>query len=75
VEVEGEGDVDDMDNKTFIVNTSSVGMKFNSIEEALHYYQLYDKQSGFDVCKRSSHKKGEDIYHCSFTCLKHKSLL
>jgi FAR1 DNA-binding domain len=72
VEGEGEGDVDDMDNKIFIVNVLSVGMKFNSIEEALQYYQLYDKQLSFGVCKRSSHKNGEDIYHYSFACLKHK---
>jgi FAR1 DNA-binding domain len=50
----------------------SVRMEFDSIEEALQYYQLYDKQLGFGVFKRSSHKKDEDIYHCSFACLKHK---
>jgi FAR1 DNA-binding domain len=37
-----------------------------------HYYQFYGKQLSFDVCKRSLHKKDEDIYHCLFACLKHK---
>jgi FAR1 DNA-binding domain len=61
-----------VDNKIFVVNAPSVGMEFDSIEEALLYYQLYGKQLGFDICKRSSHKKGEDIYHCSSACIKHK---
>jgi hypothetical protein len=58
VEGEGEVEVDDVDNKIFVVNAPSVGMKFNSIEEALQYYQLYGKQLDFGVCKRSLHKKG-----------------
>jgi FAR1 DNA-binding domain len=72
VEGEGEGEVDDVDNEIFVVNASSVGMEFDLIEEAPQYYQFYDKQLGFGVCKRSSHKKDEDIYHCSFACLNHK---
>jgi FAR1 DNA-binding domain len=72
VEGEGEGEVDDVDNEIFVVNAPSVGMEFDSIEEALLYYQLYGKQLGFGICKRSSHKKGEDIHHCSSACLKHK---
>jgi hypothetical protein len=40
---EVEGEVDDVNNETFIVNTPSVGMEFNSIEKTLQYYQLYGK--------------------------------
>jgi hypothetical protein len=40
---EVEGEVDDVNNEIFIVNTPSVGMKFNSIEKTLQYYQLYGK--------------------------------
>jgi hypothetical protein len=40
---EVEGEVDDVNNEIFIVNTPSVGMEFNSIEKTLQYYQLYGK--------------------------------
>ncbi|KAL6579632.1 hypothetical protein OROMI_007656 [Orobanche minor] len=52
------------------IQIPSVGMKFNTIEEAFIFYKHYARHIGFGVCKRSSNK-GPDgdvkvvIYSCA----------
>jgi len=67
-EVDGEGEVDE----TIIVNSPAVGDEFDSSDDAYHHWQLYGKQTGFGVCKRTNHKKDDYIYDYHFACSKYK---
>lgn len=71
-EEEGEGETDG--DGTLLVSAPAVGDEFDSVEEAFQYWRLYGKQTGFGVCKRSNHRKGEHIVHYSFACTKYRKV-
>lgn len=52
----------------------SLGMEFESVEEALSFYKDYARRLGFGVCKRTNHKKGSLIYHYVFSFNKYKKV-
>lgn len=77
-EFEGEGnlgdDVDDDNDEDKELSPPLVDDEFDSIEEALQYYELYAKKTGFSVVKRSQHKKRgtQQTNHYTFACSKCK---
>lgn len=52
----------------------SLGMEFESVEEALSFYKDSARRLGFGVCKRTNHKKGGLKYHYAFSCNKYKKV-
>lgn len=67
-----EETVDVVDEEYHEISAPQVGDRFDSIDEAFKYYQLFSKQVGFGIIKRSNHKKGNQINHCCFACCKQK---
>ena len=56
-----------------LVSPPAIGDDFYSIEEAYDFWRLYGFQSGFGVCKRTSHKKGDTVVAVRFQCTKFRA--
>lgn len=52
----------------------AVGMEFESIDDAFHFYKDYAIRTGFAIVKRSNHKKEGVCQHYAFACSKRKKV-
>lgn len=71
-QVGSEDVISDGDDEFHELSPPAVDDWFETLEEAIKYYELFGKQSGFGVFKRSNHKNKDLSQHYVLACSKCK---
>lgn len=71
-QVESVDVISDGDDRIHDLSPPGVDDWFETLEEACKYYELFGKQSGFGVLKRSNHKNKDLSQHYTLACSKCK---